>query len=226
MGLEEKVERALRNHFRVEHLDLVDDEGITGVMVSPDFEGVGVLDRHARIDRALRDPSGKLTRREQRRVVLIAPFTPAEFGPVGPDEDEEDSDEVLAGRGSGTSESFADLLPKVEQALRIHFRIDHLKLVDDDGIFGSMVSPDFDGLSMSDRDAMLQRAFRDPASNLTDRERRRIRFIMTRTPAEYEGKLFWDSLDGPSGSSSEPSSGNGPIPPSSHESSGRREPDR
>ncbi len=121
MELKEKVERALRNHFQVDYLDLVDNEGITGVMVSPDFEGVGRLDRHRRIDRALRDRSGKLTRREQRQVVLIAPYTPTEYGPIGPDEDEEDSDEVLAGGGTRTIASFADLLPKVEQLLSSSF---------------------------------------------------------------------------------------------------------
>jgi hypothetical protein len=192
MGLEEKVERALRNHFQVEHLDLVDDEGITGVMVSPDFEGVGVLDRHRRIDRALRDRSGKLTRREQNRVVLIAPFTPTEYGPIGPDEGDEHTDDGQA--ANGACECFPDLLPKVERILKSRFRIDHLKLEDEDGIFGSLVSPDFDGLSMSDRGALLDRAFQDPSSDLSDRERRWIKFIMTRTPVEYEAKLELDAL--------------------------------
>ena len=41
--LKEKVEKALQSHFQVEHLDLRDDNGIIGVMVSPDFEGVGRL---------------------------------------------------------------------------------------------------------------------------------------------------------------------------------------
>jgi stress-induced morphogen len=190
MELKEKVEGALRNHFQVDYLDLVDNEGISGVMVSPDFEGVGRLDRHRRIDRALRDRSGKLTRREQRQVVLIAPFTPTEYGPIGPDE--EDSGDARA--ENGACECFPDLIPKVEHILRNRFRIDRLKLVDENGIFGSMVSPDFDGRSMSDREALLDRAFRDPASNLTDRGRRRIKFIMTRTPVEYAAKLELDSL--------------------------------
>ena len=194
MDLKEKVEKALRNHFQVDHLDLVDDEGITGVMVSPDFEGVGPLDRQTRIDRALRDRSVKLTRREQNRVVLIAPFTPTEYGPIGPHEDDEDSDEALVGYGSGPSECFPDLLPKVERILRDRFRVDHLELVDENGIFGSLVSPDFDGLSSSDRGALIDRVFRDPSANLTDRERRRIKFIMTRTPVEYEAKLELDRL--------------------------------
>jgi hypothetical protein len=193
MELKEKVERALRNHFQVDYLNLVDNEGITGVMVSPDFEGVDRLDRHRRIDRALRDRSEKLTRREQRQVVLIASFTPTEYGPIGPDEDEEDSADARA--DNGAPECFPDLLPKVEQILRSRFRIDHLELADENGIYGSMVSPDFDGVSISDRGTMLDRAFRDPSSGLSDRERRWIRFIMTRTPVEYQAKLELDALD-------------------------------
>jgi hypothetical protein len=192
MDLKEKVEKALRSHFRIEHLDLEDRNGIVGVAVSPDFEGVPRPDRRTRITRALRDPSNKLTRREQRRVLLIAPFTPVEYGPIGPDEDVEDSGDAQVENGS--CECFPDLIPKVEHILKNRFRIDRLELVDENGIFGSMVSPDFDDLSMSDRDALLDRAFRDPASNLTDRERRRIKFIMTRTPVEYEAKLELDAL--------------------------------
>jgi stress-induced morphogen len=193
MDLKEKVETALRSHFQVEHLDLRDDNGIIGVMVSPDFDGVGRLDRQRRIDRALRDRSGKLTRREQREVVLIAAFTPTEYGPIGPDEDE-DSDETLVAGGTAPRESFPRLIPKVERILRNRFRIDHLELVDENGIFGLMVSPDFDGLSSSDRQDLIDRAFLDPASNLTDRERRWIKIIFTRSPIEHQAKLELDRL--------------------------------
>lgn len=189
MELTEKVERALRNHFQVDHLDLSGNEGITGVMVSPDFEGLQPLDRQRQIDRALRDRSMKLTRREQDRVVFIAPFTPDEYGPV---EDEQDRDDILT--GGRACESFPDLLPKVESILRGRFRIDHLELVDDHGIYGSMVSPDFDGMSSSDRVELLERVFRDPGAGLTDCERRRIRFIMSWAPVEYQAKLELDSL--------------------------------
>jgi acid stress-induced BolA-like protein IbaG/YrbA len=192
MDLKEKVEKALQRHFQVEHLDLRDDNGIIGVMVSPDFEGVGRLDRQRRIDRVLRNRSMKLTRREQRQVLLIAAFTPTEYGPIGPEEDEDDSGDAHA--ENGARECFPDLLPKVERALRSHFRIDHLELVDDDGIFGSMVSPDFKGVSIADRGALLDRVFRDPASGLSVRELRQIRLIMTRTPVEYQAKLELDSL--------------------------------
>jgi hypothetical protein len=222
MDLKEKVEKALRSHFRIEHLDLEDRDGIVGVVVSPDFDGVPRPDRRTRIARALREPSSKLTRGERRRVLVIAPFTPVEYGPPGPDDDDEGGSHA----DGEASESLADLIPKVEQALRSHLRVDHLQLKAGNGIYGSVVSPDFEDLSFPERGDLFRRAFRDPASNLTDRERRRIGLIMTRTPAEYEAKLFWDSLDGPPGSNPDPSNSDGSIPLSSHESSDRREPDR
>jgi stress-induced morphogen len=191
MDLKEKVEKALRSHFQVEHIKLVDDDGIAGFVVSPDFRGVTRPDRRSRIARALRDPSMKLSRREQRRVLIIAPFTPVEYDLFGLDGDEE----VDSQADNGAGESFADLIPKVERALRSHLKVDHLRLEDEDGIYGSVVSPDFEDLSFSDRGNLLRRAFRDPMSNLTDCERRRIKLIVPRTPAEYEAKLELDSLD-------------------------------
>jgi stress-induced morphogen len=222
MDLKEKVEKALRRHFQVERMKLVDNDGISGFVVSPDFKGVATLDRQHRIARALLDPSVGLTRREQRRVLIIAPLTPVEFDLFVPDGDEQvDSD-----ADSETSECFPDLLPKVEQVLRSRFRVDHLRLEDDDGIYGSVVSPDFEGLSSRDRQTLIDRTFRDPPSNLTDHEWRRIKFIMMRPPAAREAKLFWDSLDGPPGPNPNQSSGDGSIAPSSAEVSHRRQSDR
>lgn len=189
MDFKEKVEKALRNQFQVEHLDLRDDNGITGVMVSPDFEGVGRQDRHRRIDRALRDRSGKLTPREQRRVLLIAPFTPAEYGPIGPDDDEDDSGDPRSDIES--CESLLDLIPKVEHLLRGRFRVYVLQLNPGNGIHGFVVSPDFEDLSSSERQGRLDRAFRE---NLTDCERRRVTLISAVTPVEYEAKLDLDRL--------------------------------
>lgn len=191
MELKEKIEKALRSHFQVEQIDLVDRDGISGIVVSPDFKGVGPLERQRRIARALRDPSIKLSRGEQRRVLLIAPFTPVEFDLFGPND--EDSDDSLA--GCGTRQSSPDLIPKVEQLLRSRFRVDHLRLGDEGGIYGSVVSPDFEGLSSLDRETLINRILRDPSSNLTDCERDRIRFIWMYTPAEYEAKRELDALD-------------------------------
>jgi stress-induced morphogen len=191
MDLKEKVEKALRSHFRVEHIKLVDDNGISGFVVSPDFLGVDRPERRTRVARALRDPSMKLTRREQHRVLVIAPFTPVEYDLYGLDGE----DEVDSRDDSETSEGLAALIPKVEHLLRSRFRVYVLHLKPGDGIYGFVVSPDFEGLSSHERQDLLRRAFRDPSSNLTDCERRRITFISTSTPAEYEAKLELDSLD-------------------------------
>ena len=45
-------------------------------------------------------------------MVLIAAFTPTEYGPIGPDEDDDDSGGADA--DNGACESFADLIPKVD----------------------------------------------------------------------------------------------------------------
>ncbi len=99
----------------------------------------------------------------------------------------------------GTDERMLpDLIPKVEQILRSRFRIDHLELVDDDGIFGFMVSPDFDGPVDHPTAGLCSiGSSAIPSSDLTDRERRRIELIMTRTPVEYQAKLELDASGQP-----------------------------
>lgn len=84
MDLKEKVEHALRSHFQVDHIQLVDEDGVYGFVVSPDFRGLSAIDRQTRIDQALRDPSTSLTRREHRQILAIAPLTPVEFDVIGP----------------------------------------------------------------------------------------------------------------------------------------------
>ncbi len=87
-----------------------------------------------------------------------------------------------------------ELKEKVERALRNHFQVDYLKLMDNEGIHGFVVSPDFEDLSSSERRGLLREASRDPTADLTDCERRQFSFISTLTPAEYEAKLDLDSL--------------------------------
>lgn len=84
MELKEKVENALRSRFQVDHIRLLDDDGVYGFVVSPDFRGLSAIDRQTLIDRALRDPAMKLTKREHRQVLAIAPMTPVEFDVIGP----------------------------------------------------------------------------------------------------------------------------------------------
>jgi acid stress-induced BolA-like protein IbaG/YrbA len=79
VDLREKVTRALREHLNPDHIQLEDDDGVSGVVVSAQFRGVSPFDRQMLIDKALRSASEKLTRAELRRVLAIAALTPAEY---------------------------------------------------------------------------------------------------------------------------------------------------
>ena len=83
MELRKKVEEALRRHVNSDNIYLEDDDGISGWIVSPQFQGLSSLDRQKLIDKILRDPSVKLSRAELRRILAIAPLTPAEFDSLG-----------------------------------------------------------------------------------------------------------------------------------------------
>ena len=84
MDLRKKVEDVLRRTFDVEEIDLQDDEGVYGVVVSPQFRGMPVLERQTLVETALRKGPHKLTKAELRHVLAIAPLTPAEYHAVGP----------------------------------------------------------------------------------------------------------------------------------------------
>jgi acid stress-induced BolA-like protein IbaG/YrbA len=79
MDLKEKVEHALSSHLQVDNIELVDDNGIYGFVVSPDFRGMSAIDRQTLIDHALRDPKAKLSKREFRQILVIAALTPVEY---------------------------------------------------------------------------------------------------------------------------------------------------
>ncbi len=191
MDLKVKIETALRHHFQVDHIQHVDEDGVHGFVGSPDFRGLSTDDRQARVGQALRNRAAKRTRGEQRRVVLIAAFTPNEYAPIGSDRKQEGA--VRAHVGNGVCESSSDLFSKVDRILRAPFRIDHLDLVVDHGIRGDLLSPDFDDSSITVRVDLLDRISRDPDSGLSDRERRQIS-IMPCTPDGYPAKLERNSL--------------------------------
>ena len=79
MELRDKVDIALRRALPVQHVELEDDRGIYGMVVSKWFEGVSALNRQLEIDKILRDPSAKITALQRRRVMLIVPLTPREY---------------------------------------------------------------------------------------------------------------------------------------------------
>jgi stress-induced morphogen len=196
MDLKEKVESALRNRIHCDQVELVDYDSISGFVVSADFRGLSSTDRHELIDRALRDPSVKLSRSERRRVLLIAPLPPVEY-------------ELVAPNGTGGRRRSRRCIPglkeKVENALRRCVPIEHIYLEDDDGIFGFVVSPDFQGMPGIDRQTLIYQALRDPAAKLSKSELRHIVLILPRSPMEFEAadreeglySRYWSSIASP-----------------------------
>ena len=83
MDLKEKVTRALQKNLSPAHVHLEDDEGISGFVVSAQFQRKTALDRQTLIDHALRSSSAKLTKAELRHVFAIAGLTPVEYEALG-----------------------------------------------------------------------------------------------------------------------------------------------
>ena len=74
--LAEKVERILRIAFpRLDSLDIRDDDGIIGILVSPMFEGLESIDRQNMIWDAL---DRNLEPDEKRQIQIIVAATPEE----------------------------------------------------------------------------------------------------------------------------------------------------
>jgi acid stress-induced BolA-like protein IbaG/YrbA len=85
MDLEEKVKRALDSAIELDHTILVDDDGLIGYVVSPDFRGQDSLARQGIIFDALRASGSPLTTEEVQRVIAVVAFTPEEFDVLGPE---------------------------------------------------------------------------------------------------------------------------------------------
>jgi stress-induced morphogen len=83
MDLKEKITVALRCSFCPDHIRLEDDGGISGFVVSSQFQRMPSLERQVLIDKALRDSSAHLTKAELRKVLVIAGLTPAEYEALG-----------------------------------------------------------------------------------------------------------------------------------------------
>ncbi len=83
MELREKVLTILRKALEVRHARLEDDDGITGFVVSPQFQGMTSLDRQELIDDAFRRATDLLASEERRQILMIAALTPAEYETAG-----------------------------------------------------------------------------------------------------------------------------------------------
>jgi hypothetical protein len=77
-----------------------------------------------------------------------------------------------------------DLKDRIMSALRPALQADYVRLEDDDGISGFVVSSRFKGMSSLDRQEQIDKVLKN--SDLTREERRRVLMIAGLTPEEYE----------------------------------------
>jgi hypothetical protein len=78
-----------------------------------------------------------------------------------------------------------DLREKTLEALNQAVPIDYAWLDDDEGVSGLVVSDAFDGMSMLDRQLLIERALRESGA-LSPEENRQILMIAGLSPAEYD----------------------------------------
>ena len=83
MDVKDKIIKALHLALKDAYILLDSDDGISGFVVSPQFEGLSALERQRVIDKTLRKPPAPLTPAERRDVRLIAALTPLEYDAVG-----------------------------------------------------------------------------------------------------------------------------------------------
>jgi acid stress-induced BolA-like protein IbaG/YrbA len=79
VDLRKKVKLALERYLRPERIELKDNDGISGYVVSPQFRRMTMIDRQALIYNALRESSARLKPEEIRRVIAVAALTPEEY---------------------------------------------------------------------------------------------------------------------------------------------------
>ncbi len=79
-----------------------------------------------------------------------------------------------------------DLKEKVTVALKEAFSGARLRLEDEDGISGLIISADFAGMSALDRQTLIDQALRNSKVRFSKQDRRNILAIAALTPAEFE----------------------------------------
>jgi len=73
----------LREPLEAAYIRLENDDGISGFIVSPRFEGMSAFDRQALIEQTLSNGPSPLNKEERRQVLMIAGLTPVEYDAVG-----------------------------------------------------------------------------------------------------------------------------------------------
>lgn len=84
MDLREKLTKTLRLIFKPQYIRLRSDAGVSGYLVSKQFYQMSSLDRQKRLHHALLTGPEKFTKAELRKVIAIAPLTPAEYNALRP----------------------------------------------------------------------------------------------------------------------------------------------
>jgi acid stress-induced BolA-like protein IbaG/YrbA len=79
-----------------------------------------------------------------------------------------------------------DLKEKVEDAVKRCVHADQIRLEDDEGVYGFVVSPQFRSMSAIDRQTLIYDALHGSSVKFSKRELRRGLAIAALTPAEYE----------------------------------------
>jgi hypothetical protein len=80
VDIKDRIANALREALKAEFVRLQDEDGVSGFVVSPRFEGLSSIDRQGRIEEIL---ARSLTQQDRRRVLMIAGLTPVEYQAVG-----------------------------------------------------------------------------------------------------------------------------------------------
>jgi len=83
--LQAKVKQALSSAIVLDRTILVEDDGLIGFVVSPDFRGRDSLSRQETIFDALRASGSPLSPGEVHQVVAVVALTPEEFEVLGPE---------------------------------------------------------------------------------------------------------------------------------------------
>ena len=79
-----------------------------------------------------------------------------------------------------------DVRDKVIDALTNSLEVHYMRLEDDDGIIGFVVSPQFRDMSTLDRQGLIENALSRSSKPLTAQEQRQVLMIAGLTPEEYE----------------------------------------
>jgi hypothetical protein len=79
-----------------------------------------------------------------------------------------------------------DIKDKIIAALMDELKGHYVRLEDDDGITGYVVSPQFHGMSTLDRQGLIEKALSKSRNPLSAQEQRQVLMIAGVTPEEYE----------------------------------------